>query len=103
MNENGISMFNDLKFPTGTRLNIIRIKFSTSFALTGIFLIFIYVFLSSSIDNSGKIHTIHLESNQSNPLVVKTNENQWYEAEGLLLDSMIFTTSVIGFFRFFFS
>lgn len=40
------------------------------------------------------MHTIHLESNLSHPLVVKTNENQWYEAEGLILDSMIFTTSV---------
>lgn len=29
-------MFNDLKFPTGTRLNIIRLKFGTSFALTGL-------------------------------------------------------------------
>eukprot|EP01114_Cavostelium_apophysatum_P010405 TRINITY_DN2406_c0_g1_i2.p1 TRINITY_DN2406_c0_g1~~TRINITY_DN2406_c0_g1_i2.p1 ORF type:complete len:779 (+),score=200.03 TRINITY_DN2406_c0_g1_i2:287-2623(+) len=75
INDIGVAMFNDLKFPQGTRLNIIRLKFTCTFALN---------------DMQGKHHNYMLESNSSNPIVVKTNENQWYEAEGLLLDSMIF-------------
>jgi len=35
-------------------------------------------------------HTITIESNTTNPIVVKTNENQWYEAEGILLKKTAF-------------
>lgn len=75
MSENGVIRFTDLKFPTGTRLKSIRIKFTCRINVT---------------DSNGQIHSITVESNPSNPIVVKTNENQWYEAEGILLQKASF-------------
>jgi len=77
LNEAGQVVFNDLKFPTGTRLNIIRLKFNSAFGIP---------------DSVGKVHTYHVESNLSNAIVVKTNENQWFEAEGLLMDSTVYNS-----------
>lgn len=57
----GVAQFNDLKFPHGTRLKSIRLKFITKISVT---------------DASGNVHTINLESNPTNSIVVKTNENQ---------------------------
>ncbi len=77
---NGLSQFSDLKFPTGTRLKSIRLSFTTKFHVP---------------DNNNTLHTISLESNISNSIVVKTNENQWFEAEGILLKKTAFGTQVI--------
>ena len=73
--ETGIATFNDLKFPNGTRLKSIRIKFSSKITVQ---------------DSKANIHNLSIETNPTNPIVVKTNENQWYEAEGILLKKTAF-------------
>ena len=62
--------FTELKFPTGTRLKAVRLRFATHLNV---------------FDSHGNPHMLTLTSNASNPVVVKTNENQWFEAEGILL------------------
>jgi len=86
INEVGIASFNDLKFPTGTRLKSIRIRFSARFNVS---------------DLRGSIHSISIESEPTNAIVVKTNENQWHEAEGILLKKTAFgNNNEITWFRF---
>jgi len=75
MNEQGISVFKDLKFPNGTRLKSIRLKFSTDLNLP---------------DRLGNIHPISFESAPTGAIVVKTNENQWFESEGILIKKTVF-------------
>lgn len=75
LGKNGIAAFNDLKFPVGTRLKSIRLKFSTQIA---------------AVDQHGAVKKFTFESNPTHSIVVKTNENQWHEAEGLLLKKTAF-------------
>jgi hypothetical protein len=63
--ENGIAVYNNMIFPHGTRKKAIHLKFKLSVKV-------------------GNIES-HLESILSKPFIVKTNENQWQEAEGILL------------------
>jgi hypothetical protein len=81
LNENGIAVFNDLKFPNGTRLKSVRLKFTTRISVP---------------DSRGTMHTLLFETNPSNSVVVKTNENQWFEAEGNLLKKTAFDGQVIS-------
>eukprot|EP01114_Cavostelium_apophysatum_P017952 TRINITY_DN5444_c0_g1_i1.p1 TRINITY_DN5444_c0_g1~~TRINITY_DN5444_c0_g1_i1.p1 ORF type:complete len:666 (+),score=179.00 TRINITY_DN5444_c0_g1_i1:88-2085(+) len=74
-NATSIAKFHDLKFPSGTRVKAIRLKFTTKFAIS---------------DHAGRLHQITLESNPTGSVVVKTNENQWCEAEGILLKKTAF-------------
>lgn len=39
---------------------------------------------------TNKTHLVHIESEESKPIIVKTNENQWEEAEGILLKNETF-------------
>lgn len=80
INEAGLAIFNDLKFPNGTRLKSIRLKFTSKFEIN---------------DARGSIHSIQIESNATGHIVVKTNENQWFEAEGILLKKTAFGGQVI--------
>mmetsp|Transcript_16692 Transcript_16692/g.23195 ORF Transcript_16692/g.23195 Transcript_16692/m.23195 type:complete len:592 (-) Transcript_16692:663-2438(-) len=73
--ETGIATFNDLKFPNGTRLKSIRVKFTSKITVQ---------------DSKQHIHHLSIETNPTNPIVVKTNENQWHEAEGILLKKTAF-------------
>lgn len=75
LNEHGIARFTDLNFPNGTRLKSVRLKFTSRIDVA---------------DSLGQMHSITVESNPSNPIVVKTNENQWFEAEGILLQKAAF-------------
>jgi hypothetical protein len=75
MNEQGLAAFDNLKFPTGTRLKGIRMKFSTKINVP---------------DKLGTLHTLTLESPTTGTIVVKTNENQWWEAEGILTKKTAF-------------
>uniref|UniRef100_A0A6B2KZR9 Signal transducer and activator of transcription n=1 Tax=Arcella intermedia TaxID=1963864 RepID=A0A6B2KZR9_9EUKA len=61
----GSATFNDLVFPLGTRKKFIFVKFKVEVQM-------------------GPIKTT-IESPLSEPIIVKTNENQWQESEGLLL------------------
>jgi len=63
--ENGVAVFNNLIFPHGTRKKAIHLKFKIPIKV-------------------GNIECI-IESKLSKPFIVKTNENQWQEAEGILL------------------
>ncbi|PRP87817.1 hypothetical protein PROFUN_04291 [Planoprotostelium fungivorum] len=86
INEAGVASFNDLKFPTGTRLKSIRIRFTARFNVS---------------DLRGGIHSVSIESEPTNAIVVKTNENQWHEAEGILLKKTAFgNLNEITWFRF---
>jgi hypothetical protein len=71
----GIATFTELKFPNGTRKKTVRMKFLTKIQIR---------------DHYGVSHTVQLESAPTKPLVVKTNENQWHEAEGTLLQESAF-------------
>jgi len=75
MNDQGIATFNDLKFPTGTRLKSIRLKFTSELSLP---------------DKKGQMHGVIFETAASGAIVVKTNENQWCEAEGILIKKTVF-------------
>jgi hypothetical protein len=80
------AIFNDLKFPNGTRKKAVTLKFVSTVTVR---------------DHFGTTHTFLLESNPSKPLVVKTNENQWHEAEGTLLQESAFgSNSQISWQRF---
>jgi len=63
--ENGMAVFNNLIFPHGTRKKAIHLKFKVSIKV-------------------GNMDSV-IESKLSKPFIVKTNENQWQEAEGILL------------------
>jgi len=63
--ENGVAVFNNLIFPHGTRKKAIHLKFKIPIKV-------------------GSMETL-IESKLSKPFIVKTNENQWQEAEGILL------------------
>lgn len=71
----GIAAFNDIRFPNGTRLKSVQLKFYAKVNLR---------------DQFGMIHSIPVESNASHHFIVKTNENQWFEAEGILLQETAF-------------
>lgn len=68
--QNNVAVFNDLIFPNGTRKKTIRLKFSVD--------------VQMQLPN-GSSFGATLESNLSQPFIVKTNENQWEESEGILL------------------
>jgi len=70
-----LATFNDLKFPTGSRKKAVRMKFIAKVGIK---------------DPSGMSHSIQMESGFTKPFVVKTNENQWHEAEGNLLQESAF-------------
>lgn len=79
-NRDGVAMFNDLKFPSGTRLKTVRLRFAAKVAVLD--------------ETTSKPLVMHLETvDPSNPILVKTNENQWGEAEGMLLKHSIFENS----------
>ena len=71
----GIASFNDIRFPNGTRLKSVQLKFAARVNLR---------------DPFGNIHSLNIESNPSRHFIVKTNENQWYEAEGILFQESAF-------------
>lgn len=80
INREGLSVFNDLKFPSGTRLKTVRLRFSAKITIIE--------------ETTQKASLVQLETAiPSNPILVKTNENQWGEAEGLLLKHSIFESA----------
>jgi len=78
MNDKFCATFTGLKFPEGTRKKVIRVKFSGTVQVT--------------LPN-GNIQDILLDSAPTAPIIVKTNENQWDEAEGILLNKLVFGDS----------
>lgn len=65
--ENGIALFNELTFMTGTRKKTIRLRFKVAMR-----------------DSKGRV--VQVESNPTSPFVVETNAGiQWVDAEGALL------------------
>jgi hypothetical protein len=80
LSRDGVAVFNDLKFPSGTRLKSVRLRFTTSVAVVD--------------ETTGHSMTLSMETSPASyPIVVKTNENQWGEAEGMLLRHSIFENS----------
>jgi hypothetical protein len=68
--------FTELLFPQGTRKKTIHLKFQVSAQI--------------QLPGASKPLLYHLESPATPPFIVKTNENQWDESEGLLLKSEVF-------------
>jgi len=70
MNSNGVVRFPDLRFMHGTRLKIATVKFSLEVEY---------------LKSDGSVCKSLIESNNSNPFIVMTNENQWESSAGNLL------------------
>lgn len=70
------AVFNNIIFPFGTRKRTISLKF--------------YLEVEISHPYTNKKQHFHLESLESRPVIVKTNENQWEESEGILLKNETF-------------
>lgn len=69
------AFFHSLKFLTGTRLKTVRLRFTTQVRWT---------------DPKGSQRSIAVISEPTEQTIVKTNENQWWEAEGILLKKKLF-------------
>ncbi len=67
--------FEQLTFDKGTRLQQVTLKFNQHVKLQG---------------GQGAASSEHLESNASEPFIVTTHENQWAQAEGVLLERTLF-------------
>lgn len=78
--ENGTVVFDQLMFPQGSRKKTLCLKFSVT------------VNCSRPMGNNSENYTCLIESDPSAAFIVKTNENQWEEAEGSLLKSEAFGT-----------
>lgn len=68
---NDRATFDNIVFPFGTRKRVIRMKFNVNVEIHHKF--------------TGETFSIQLESSPTKPIIVKTNENQWEESEGILL------------------
>jgi hypothetical protein len=78
MMDSGTAIFDSLTFPQGSRKKTLSLKFSVT------------VNCSRPLGNSTENYTCLIESDLSQPFIVKTNENQWDEAEGSLLKAEAF-------------
>jgi hypothetical protein len=67
--------FEQLTFDKGTRLQQVMLKFNQHVKVQGAM---------------GAASSEHLESNVSEPFIVTTHENQWAQAEGVLLERTLF-------------
>jgi len=79
--EDGVANFNDLIFPFGTRKKFIHLRFKMDVQMGAV--------------------KATIESNMSEPVIVKTNESQWQESEGILLRHEAFGNALeVSWFRF---
>lgn len=84
---NNEAVFNNIIFPSGTRKRTILLKFSVDVEIYHPF--------------TNKKNVFHIESASTRPIIVKTNENQWEESEGILLKDETFRDQkTVSWFQF---
>jgi hypothetical protein len=76
LDSQGEAPFNDIRFPHGTRLKMVRLQFSVQ--------------IQHLLPGATSPTILTLESNTSEPFIVMTNENQWEFSAGILLKKEAF-------------
>eukprot|EP01091_Cochliopodium_minus_P019043 TRINITY_DN787_c0_g1_i1.p1 TRINITY_DN787_c0_g1~~TRINITY_DN787_c0_g1_i1.p1 ORF type:complete len:636 (-),score=143.41 TRINITY_DN787_c0_g1_i1:88-1968(-) len=77
MRNDGIVEFKEMQFPSGTRLKVVRLKFSVSI----------------DYKQANQVKKAEVESGLTEPFIIITNENQYGECYGHLLRMFIFKST----------
>jgi len=86
MDENGAASFSDIKFTKGTRKSPVHLRFRVEVEY---------------ITAAGSPMKTHLDSENTEPFIIATNENQWLDTEGILLQGSIFNNRTdVSWYRF---